>query len=101
MHKRDKVLEESIEKTNNHKIDLLHTQVLEIKNSALVIHEEVKGSNTFLNTLSGSFDKGKQNITSVYGRFDNMLQQKNNRFSIYIGGILTILFIIVWKFMLG
>lgn len=101
MRKRDTVLEESLDKANNHKISVLHGQVLEIKQSAEAIHEEVKSSNNILNTLSDSFDKGKKNVKSVYSRFENMLQEKNNRLSIYIGGILTILFIIIWKYMLG
>ena len=101
MRKRDKTLEDSLEQQNNHKISVLHDQVLEIKQSAQSIHEEVKSSNNYLETLSDSFDKGKKNISSVYSKFENMLLQKNNRLSIYIGWILTIIFILIWKFMLG
>ena len=101
MRKRDTVMEDSLDKANNYKIGVLHTQVMEIKQSAEAIHEEVKNSNGILGNLTGTFDKGKQGISGVYSRFENMLQEKNNRLSIYIGGFLTILFIIVWKFMLG
>lgn len=94
-------MEETLDKANNHKISVLHTQVLEIKQSAEAIHDEVKNSNSFLNTISTSFDKSKQGVSGVYNRFENLLQEKNNRLSIYIGGILTILFIILWKYMLG
>ena len=101
MRKRDTVLEDSLDKANNYKIDMLHTQVMEIKQSAEGIHEEVKSSNGVLGNLTETFDKGKQGISGVYNRFENMLQEKNNRLSIYIGGFLAILFIIIWKFMLG
>ena len=101
MRKRDTILEDNLDRSNNHKIDILHSQVIEIKNSAEFIHEEVKNSNSFLGNLSGTFDKSKQGLSGIYGRFENMLQEKNNRLSIYIGGILTILFILIWKFMLG
>jgi hypothetical protein len=97
MRKRDKVLEESMEKNNNFKINVLYTQVQEIRNSAENIHEDLKASNGFLDGLHSAFDKGKGSVTGVYGKFENMLQQKNNRLSIYIAGILTVLFIIGWK----
>ncbi len=97
MRKRDKVLEENLEKNNNFKINVLYTQVQEIKNSAESIHEDLKASNSFLDGLHSAFDKGKGSVSGVYGKFENMLQQKNNRLSIYIAGIFTILFIICWK----
>lgn len=97
MRKRDKVLEEDLDKTNNHKINILYSQVQEIKTSAESIHEDLKQSNSFLDTLHGAFDKSKGSVSGVFSKFEVMLQHKNNRLSIYIGGILTILFIIIWK----
>lgn len=97
MRKRDKVLEENLEKNNNYKISVLYTQVQEIRNSAEDIHEDLRNSNSFLGNLAGAFDKGKGSVSGVFGKFEGMLQQRNNRLSIYIAGILTILFIIIWK----
>jgi vacuolar-type H+-ATPase subunit H len=101
MRKRDKALEDSIEKTNNHKIDILHSQVIEIKHSAQSIHEETKSSLSYLESLSEKFDKGKKSVNSVYDRFETLLQERSNRLSIYICGVLTIFFLIIWKYMLG
>jgi len=97
MRKRDKVLEDDLEKNNNYKISVLYTQVQEIRGSAEGIHEDLKTSNSFLGNLAEAFDKGKGGVSGVFGKFEGMLTQKNNRLSIYIGGILTILFIIIWK----
>lgn len=95
--RRDRKLEDHIDDENNKKLKILHSQVSEIKNAASTIYEETKDSNTFLDRFSNQMEKSKSGVTGVFDKFEGVLADKNNRLSIYIAGILTIAFLVVWK----
>mmetsp|Transcript_32965 Transcript_32965/g.57887 ORF Transcript_32965/g.57887 Transcript_32965/m.57887 type:complete len:106 (+) Transcript_32965:1166-1483(+) len=97
MQRRDFNLENRLETSNDEKLDLLHRQVSEMRVAAQSVHEEVKSSNTFLDKLGSTYDKGKQGLSSTIGKFDEMLDVKSNRIMLYVVGSLTILFLITWK----
>lgn len=97
MQRRDFNLENRIEASNDEKLNMLHQQVSEIRVAAESVHEEVKSSNTFLSTLSNSYDKGKQGLSTTMGKFDEMLAVKTNRLTVYVIGSLVILFLLTWK----
>ena len=97
---RDYSLERRIEEENDEKVRILHEQVQEIQTAARSIGHEAKSSNGFLSTFQSQMERGRETLRTTVGRFDSVLQDKNNRLSIYVAGIVFVVFVIVWKFYL-
>ena len=97
---RDYTLERRIEDENDEKLRILHDQVQEIHSAAKTIHLETKNSNGFLSAFQDKMTLGREALRSTAGRFDQLLQEKNNRLSIYVAGLVFVLFVILWKFYL-
>lgn len=97
---RDYSLERRIEEENDEKVRILHDQVQEIHAAARSIHTETKSSNGFLSAFQDKMSGGREVLRSTVERFDHLLQEKNNRISIYVAGIVFVLFVVLWKFYL-
>jgi len=97
---RDYSLERRIEDENDEKMRILHDQVQEIQAAAKTIGHEVKSSNGFLGSFQVQMERGRDRLRTTVGRFDEVLQDKNNRLSIYVAGVVCVVFVIVWKFYL-
>lgn len=96
--KRDLCIEQQLENENSRKLDLLHSQTLEMTNAANHMHTSILASSSLLETINLALEKGKTGMGRTVAKFEETLASTNSKLSIYIAGVLIILFVVAWKF---